>query len=108
MDPVGATLTVTVGHDPDGTPVVTLDGQLDLATAASAEEAFAALTSPDAGGPTDVVVDMTRLTFMDSSGITVLLVAANRGHTLRLRAPSGLIRNLIAATGLDETLPIER
>jgi len=107
MDPVGATLTVTVGHDPDGTPVITLDGQLALATAASAERAFASLPAPS-DGVTDVVVDMTGLTFMDSSGITVLLTAANRGHAVRLRHPSSIIRNLIAATGLNETLPIER
>ena len=93
---------MTVADD-DGTPVITLSGELDLATAPAADEVFERLPEP-AG---DVVVDMSELTFMDSSGLTVLLMAVNRGHALRLRRPSSIIRDLIAASGLDETLPIE-
>lgn len=115
MDPVTA-LTVTVDSDADGTPVVVLAGQLDLATASTAEDAFATLPAPGAGHPDgnghrpatpDVVVDMTELTFMDSSGLTVLLQAVNRGYAVRLRRPGHLIQRIIAASGLRETLPVE-
>jgi anti-anti-sigma factor len=101
MDPL-IPLTATVAHDADGTTVVVLDGQLDLATAATAAEVFATLPSP-----TRVVIDASDLTFMDSSGLTVLLVAANRGLALQLRRPTDMVRRVIAASGLDETLPVE-
>lgn len=101
-------LTVSVGRDPDGTPVITLTGALDLTGTAAAERAFASL--PDAGpaaGPGAVVADVAGLTFMDSSGLTVLVQAVRRGQVLRLRRPSPNIERLIAATGLSELLPIE-
>jgi anti-anti-sigma factor len=110
MDPVDETdqtaetgaLRVTIGRDPDGTPVIALAGELDIAETSRAEGAFAELPAA-----TDVVVDMTDLTFMDSAGLTVLLLAAKRGHAVRLRRPTGIIRQLIAATGLGEILPVE-
>lgn len=111
MDPADL-LTVTVGHDPDHTPVVILSGQLDLATAHRAQDAFASVgssvgSSVDGSHAGNVVVDMTDLTFMDSSGLTVLLTAVRRGYALRLRRPTNSIRRLIAATGLTQTLPVE-
>lgn len=101
------TLRVTTGSDPDGTPVLTLAGELDLTGTARAEAALAALPTPVAGQDTDVVIDVTELTFMDSAGLTVLLVAARRGHAVRLRRPTPIVRHLIAATGLSGILPIE-
>lgn len=106
MDPLDPTLEVTVGSNPDGTPVLALAGQLDLATAASLEDAFTTLETPGTG-PVDVVIDMRDLTFMDSTGLTVLLLAVRRGYAVRLRQPRDLIRRLVALTGLSETLPIE-
>jgi anti-anti-sigma factor len=110
VDPVDAILDVTVGRDPDGTPVVALVGQLDLATAALAEQAFATIAGsqePTHRETTDVVVDMSELTFMDSTGLTVLLRAVSSGHTLRLRRPTRSTRRLLAVTGLTATLPVE-
>jgi len=101
-------LTAVIRHDPDRTPVVVLAGQLDLATAAVAEAAFEQLAPAGTNASSqDVVVDMTDLGFMDSSGLSVLLVAVMQGRALRLRHPSDLIRQIIAATGLGQTLPIE-
>ena len=106
------TLTAAVDHDPDGTPVIVLAGQLDLATAEIAQRALAKV--PTAGGAAgrdgsagDVVFDMTDLTFMDSSGLTVLLTAVSTGHAVRVRRPTNVIRRIIATTGLSEILPIE-
>lgn len=53
------------------------------------------------------MIDMSDLTFMDSSGLAVLLSAVNRGCVLTLRRPTAIIRDLIAATGLGEVLPLE-
>lgn len=107
MDPVAEALSVTVGRDPDGTPVIALAGELDLAETARVELALAELPVPADGAPADVVVDMTDLTFMDSAGLTFLLLTVKRGHAVRLRRPTGIIRQLITATGLSETFPIE-
>lgn len=107
MESVSQSLSVTTGRDPDGTPVIALAGELDLTGTTDAEDAFAALPEPTDGTRSVVVVDMTELRFMDSAGLTVLLVALKHGHALRLRRPNSIIRRLIAATGLDELLPIE-
>lgn len=104
MEPVDDTLRVTVGRDPDGTPVITLAGELDLTGADAAERAFTELAASD--GAT-VVVDMSELSFMDSTGLTVLLLAVRRGHAVRLRRPTRIVRQLIASTGLETLLPIE-
>lgn len=105
-------LTATLDHDPDGTPVVVLAGQLDLATAAIAQRAVALATGEgtlgaNGGQAADVVFDMTDLTFMDSTGLTVLLTAVHRGHAVRLRRPTSLVRRVIGITGLESTLPVE-
>lgn len=110
MEPVEPILGVTVGRDPDGTPVIALAGQLDLATAPDAEHAFATLAGaeePAHRETNDVVVDVSDLTFMDSTGLTVLLRAASRGYAVRLRRPTRSIRRLLAVTGLTTTLPVE-
>lgn len=106
MDPVDL-LSVSVGRDPDGTPVIALAGQLDLASAAHAEEGFAQLPQPADGALTPLVVDLGDLTFMDSSGLTVLLRAVRRGYAVRLRNPPRNVRRVVDATGLAETLPVE-
>ncbi|UDY25232.1 STAS domain-containing protein [Nocardioides sp. Kera G14] len=111
MDSPDTGLTATVGQDPDGTPVVALSGELDLTTSPIATRAFEALPSPEAlareNGAPRVVVDVTHLRFMDSSGITVFLTATRRGYHVRLRQPNDFLRSVIAATGLAATLPPE-
>lgn len=48
-----------------------LTGELDLATADALEEAIA-----EEAGPGDLVLDLAELTFMDSTGIRLILHAA--------------------------------
>jgi anti-anti-sigma factor len=55
-------------------PAVVLSGELDIASADSAREALA--SSVERGGV--VVVDLTNLRFMDSSGVHVLIEAAKQ------------------------------
>jgi len=107
MESIDQTLSIAVGSDPDGTPVIAFAGALDLTGTADAERAFAVLPASVNGAPADVVVDMTDLAFMDSAGLTVLLLALKQGHAIRLRRPTSIIRRLIAATGLTELLPVE-
>ena len=59
-------------------------------------------------GPAHLEVDMSAVTFMDASGIGVLLAARQRavddGGSLTLRAPSWAVRRLTRVLGLDELL----
>jgi anti-anti-sigma factor len=57
---------LTVAHDEGGATRLTLRGELDLATAARLEQALA--QSGD-----DVLLDLRGLTFMDSTGLALIL-----------------------------------
>lgn len=87
-----------------GVATVTLRGELDLATAPELEQAVR--------GPLDdvsvhtFVFDMSALTFMDSSGLAVLLQAAAGSHVV-LRSPSSVIRQVVDNTGLAGVLEID-
>ena len=43
---------------------------------------------------------------MDSSGIAVLLEAAQQADSVVIRRPSNAVRRVIETTGLSEVLPI--
>jgi anti-sigma B factor antagonist len=80
---------------------VTISGEIDIATSQAMQDALA--TSP---GPAHLEVDVSAVTFMDASGIGVLLAARQRvvdgGGSLTLRAPSWAVRRLTGVLGLDE------
>jgi anti-sigma B factor antagonist len=84
-------------------PVVTvrISGEIDIATSQAMRDALA--TGPD---PAHLEVDLSAVTFMDASGIGVLLAARQRavdgGGSLTLRAPSRAVRRVTGVLGLDE------
>jgi anti-anti-sigma factor len=89
-----------------GSPaIVQASGELDVA---SAPQLRASLVALDQGA---VILDMAAVTFMDSSGISVLLGAHQRavdlGHQLTVRSPSPQVTKVLAITGVDEVLTIE-
>ncbi|HXQ59483.1 MAG TPA: STAS domain-containing protein, partial [Acidimicrobiales bacterium] len=57
-----------------------------------------------AEGPSRLVFELTGLTFMDSSGIAVMVYAANNVDTVELLHPSSIIRRVVEATGLSTVL----
>jgi anti-anti-sigma factor len=91
---------LTVAHE-QGTTRLTLRGELDLGTAGQLESALA-----EADG--DVLLDLRGLTFMDSTGVRVLLEAAERdGPRLRIAPPaSGDARVTIDQAGIAPLLPL--
>jgi anti-anti-sigma factor len=64
-------------HVTTGNPVIAFAGELDMATAHAMHTAFEPWIR--AGGP--VVVDLSEVTFMDSTGIHALLKAAKPSAT---------------------------
>ncbi|MGH9043356.1 MAG: STAS domain-containing protein [Acidimicrobiales bacterium] len=84
--------------------VVVLRGELDASTAADARAVVdEALTKE----PKDLVFDMSALEFMDSSGIAVLLHAANRLGKVFLRHPKEMVSRVVEITGLADVLVVE-
>ncbi len=88
--------------------VVHLSGELDLYTVSRLEPV---LTSLAAAGEDDLVLDLSDVTFCDSSGINLFLRlrrrCASAGTRLRLRAvPEGPAR-VIRALGVHRVIPCD-
>lgn len=79
--------------------IVSLSGELDVATAPKLRDAFNQY--PDA---IPFVVDFEHLTFMDSSGISVLIAINKKTSFLRLASCSERIHELFKITGLTQVL----
>lgn len=86
--------------------LVAVTGEVDIATSPQLRAALAA--RPKAGGL--LVLDLTRVTFMDSSGLSVVLSlqrdTAAAGERLAVVCPSGPARLLFEVTGVDAELPL--
>ena len=93
--------------DGDGERVIRLRGELDIESAPDLERVL--LRSRPAGQR--VVVDLTELKFMDSTGLRVLLrarAAADEGRwEINLRNVPPTIRRLFDMTGVHAALPAE-
>jgi anti-anti-sigma factor len=81
--------------------VVALHGELDIATADGLAEALVAVAG------STLVVDLSDLTFMDSTGIGTLVVARNRvlangQGQMVLTRPTAIVRKALEIVGLSE------
>lgn len=89
-----------------GTAVVALSGELDLANAGALEREIQAAL---AGSDGRVVIDMGELSFIDSTGIALLVNAAgedNREGRVRfLRSRAAAVTRVLELTGVAERLP---
>jgi anti-anti-sigma factor len=90
-----------------GTSILTIRGELDIAC----EEAFeteVAKVMP--GGPDTVLLDLRELTFIDSTGLKLLLRLHQRaqrsGVDLAILRAEGPVGGVLAHTGLDSILPV--
>jgi len=86
-----------------GTLTIELDGELDIASAPGLERLLTELESDR--WPT-VVLDLRRLSFIDSSGIRALLTAHRRIGRLVVRHPSRSVRRTLAVSGADAILDL--
>lgn len=98
---------VEISHD-GHTVVLRLEGELDTATA---RELRAALVTAMATDATAVVLDLSGLSFIDSTGIAVFLAASHQaerlGRSLTLRSPGRMVLKVLHLTGIDRLLAID-
>jgi anti-anti-sigma factor len=91
----------------DGVETVLVEGELDIATAA---RLISVLNSSVADAIKAVIVDLTRVGFMDSTGLA-LLINANRRLILRRKGfavvcPPGPLRRVFEITDMVDTLHV--
>ncbi|HLK00932.1 MAG TPA: STAS domain-containing protein [Streptosporangiaceae bacterium] len=90
----------------DGSQVVSVAGELDIATA---EQAYDYLSDVIDHGKTPVHVNLGELTFCDASGLSVLAKAANRAReahrALMLTSVRPSLVKIMRITGLDGAFP---
>jgi anti-sigma B factor antagonist len=87
---------------------VALGGELDLAGVPALERVLA---DAEATGPVAIVVDLTALEFLDSSGLRCLVRAHGRareagGRLPVVRADGGEVAQAMSVTGLDAHLEV--
>ena len=87
-----------------GERVVEVVGEVDLVTVAHVERAIEQLAGE---GARRIVVDLAKVGFLDSSGVTALIRASRGDRELVLRAPSPPVLEVLEMAGLTDMLPIE-
>ena len=90
----------------DGDQVVSVTGELDIATA---DQAYAYISEVIDSGPAAVSVDLSGLTFCDASGLGVLAKIARHarqaGRQLKLTSARPSLLKIMRLTGLDGVFP---
>lgn len=95
----------------EGLPLLHLGGEVDLAAAPAIRDRLTALVQQLGVGreaPDAVVLDLGRVTFIDSTGLSMLVAAHSRfgesGKELRVAAVPPRVRRVLELTGLDGLL----
>ena len=105
-------LELSCRTDGDGNQVVSVTGELDIATAEQAYTFISDVIDAWETGETGlapVSLDLSGLTFCDASGLNVLARIARHarqaGRQLRLTAPRPSLLKIMRITGLDRAFP---
>ncbi|MBV8385533.1 MAG: STAS domain-containing protein [Acidimicrobiia bacterium] len=107
MPEAGRNLRIEVADTTSPTTLV-LTGEIDITTSGRVREALIAVSS---SGENKVVVDMTNVTFMDSTGLAALVGPLKRFRSMNgeivLRSPSHGVRKVLEITGLTRVFTID-
>ena len=105
MDKVGETapLSITVMDDEAG-PVIKAAGELD---ASNVDTLQSVIKSQLRESPESLSFDLADLTFMDTSGIALLIQTSKSGTVVRIVRSSAPVRTVIRMSGLDGILVVE-
>jgi anti-sigma B factor antagonist len=91
-----------------GTVVVTIRGELDTYTAPKLQDQLRDLIEDQ--GNLAMVLDLSKMTFVDSSGLSVLVDALKRmrqhGGTLTLASPTRATSKVLEISGLNKVFTI--
>ena len=87
--------------------VVHLEGTCDLASAPQLREALTELRPPDVS---QIIVELSALEFIDSTGLGLILGALRRlreaGGSLRIAGAQGAVLRVLEITDLDKVIPM--
>jgi anti-sigma B factor antagonist len=104
---MGKALTIQDRREP-GYVVVTVAGEVDIATVAELRERLSAL----AAGGLPLVADLDQVSFIDATGLGALAAAARlaaaRGVSLYVVCAQPQTRRLFRITGLDRQITLAR
>lgn len=93
-------------HHSDGEVVVAAVGEIDALSAPQ----FAVVVHDLATTASELAIDFSAVTFMDSSGLSVLASAISErgdGSRVRVRGASPMVRRLLTMSGIDTLLAID-
>jgi anti-sigma B factor antagonist len=101
----GATPNQFVGtSEGNGKWSVTVSGEVDLDCADGFKAVVEQVLEQN---PREVVFDLSEVRFIDSSGLAVLVDAANRVPVVTVRSPSPAARRVIEISGLAPVLGLQ-
>jgi anti-sigma B factor antagonist len=107
---MGLPLDTQVTRLRPGFVLLTVDGEIDTLTAASLEAGLNEAVDASRADGSGVVVDLSDVTFLASSGLAVLIGGARRlaelGGRLRLVAASRVVTRPLQVTGADALFDI--
>jgi anti-anti-sigma factor len=100
----GTRASVGNSVDESGAPVITISGEIDMSNVSTVEAEIDAVTTTS---PARLVLDLSALAFIDSSGIALLLRAAAKVGSLEIRSPSAIVQRVLQATGLSDVFRVQ-
>jgi anti-anti-sigma factor len=100
----GLAASVTGIRDRSGLLTLTITGELDIASVGAVEEAIEEILT---GECRRVVFELGDLTFMDSSGLALMLQVSKKVEMVEVHHATPIVHRVIEATGLDEILGLQ-
>jgi anti-sigma B factor antagonist len=95
-------MRIDVRTDADGSTVLAVDGEVDLAVAGALQQA--GIDAIEAHPAADLRVDVSQVTFMDSTGLGALIQIRNAApDRFQLIGVSPRLAQLLEITGLSDT-----
>lgn len=96
-------LVVQIDQGSNSVLRLVVSGELDIATAPDLEAAFEQALGTD---PHSIEVDLSQVTFIDSTGIRLLLLISERGDGRVSLIPGAQVDRVIEITGMRSRLPL--
>ncbi|MDY6796192.1 MAG: STAS domain-containing protein [Actinomycetota bacterium] len=107
MEETGEVVLRTRVKEAGGVPLIELEGEIDLSTSPTFKDKIYEVIE---SGNKDIIVDLSSLVFMDSTGLGVLVAALKKtrmqGGSIRLICSRKSVLKVFNITGLDKVFTI--